>query len=64
MAGRIWIGPEEGGDLFERSGWAGGENEEKVEAAIGLGWNWIRRIPRERRQVGGGGGVRRMGQLP
>ena len=37
--GRIWIAPEEGGDLFERSGWAGGENEENVEAAIGLGWN-------------------------
>ena len=47
--------------MFERSGWAGGENEEKVEAAIGLGWNWIRRIPRERRQVGGSGGIQRMG---
>ena len=33
--GGIWIDPEEGGDLFERFGWAGGETEEKVEALVG-----------------------------
>ena len=32
--GGIWIDPEEGGDLFERSGWAGGEIEEKVGGRI------------------------------
>ena len=34
MAGGIWIDPEEGGDLFERCGWAGGEIEEKVGGRI------------------------------
>ena len=46
LAGRIWIDPEEGGDLFERSGWAGGEIEEKVGGRI-------RQIPRK-----SGGGAR------
>ena len=44
--GGIWIDPEEGGDLFERSGWAGGEIEEKVGGRI-------RQIPRK-----SGGGAR------
>ena len=33
--GGIWIDPEEGGDLFERSGWAGGEIEEKEMVSVG-----------------------------
>ena len=43
--GGIWIDPEEGGDLFECSGWAGGEIEEKVGGRI-------RQIPRKSGGVG------------
>ena len=55
LAGGIWIDPEEGGDLFERFGWDGGETE-KVEALVG---SLV--IPRGSRESGGGG-IRRMRQ--
>ena len=53
--GGIWIDPEEGGELFECFGWAGGETE-KVEALVGS-----LMTPRGTRESGGGG-IQRMGQ--